>query len=375
MTNIGQIIKKLRKERNLTQEELAEQLNVTAQAVSKWENGTGLPDISQVVPLSNVFGVPTDVLFGTQNVNRDEEVERIIEEASAPQRRHYETEEEEFQVSVKEYETYIDALKIYPNSIPLLNAALGSGHNLARDYAERGDHERAAELRKECIRQGNVILNTSTDISMILNTHRWLVWTYCAMGDFVKAEEHAEKMPHGFGNESGMMKSWIKSASGDTDGEIEANCNNLAGIFSLLEDVIYYLGNDYFRKGQYEDAIRVYKTLDDLLPIIYGNEEYTPPFHTMFAGELIAGSYVMLGKYDEAVEWLWRQLEHIRKNAKHYNRSEPLETPLLRACTFRYFGESMNIRGHMDGLDRPEFAVLHDHPRYIELVETLASMD
>ena len=88
MTNIGQIIKQLRKERGLTQEELAEQLNVTAQAVSKWENGTGLPDISQVVPLSNVFGVPTDVLFGTQNVNRDEEVERIISEAEDMQRRH-----------------------------------------------------------------------------------------------------------------------------------------------------------------------------------------------------------------------------------------------------------------------------------------------
>ena len=107
---IGQTIKNLRKNRGLTQEELAEQLNVTAQAVSKWENGTGLPDISQVVPLSNVFCVPTDVLFGTQNVNRDEEVERIIEEASAPQRLHYETEEEQFQVSVKEYETYILSL-------------------------------------------------------------------------------------------------------------------------------------------------------------------------------------------------------------------------------------------------------------------------
>ena len=47
--NMGQIIKHLRKERNLTQEELAEQLNVSAQAISKWENGTSMPDISQVV--------------------------------------------------------------------------------------------------------------------------------------------------------------------------------------------------------------------------------------------------------------------------------------------------------------------------------------
>ena len=54
----------MRKERNLTQEELAEQLGVTFQAVSKWENDTGLPDISQVIPLATVFNVSTDVLFG-----------------------------------------------------------------------------------------------------------------------------------------------------------------------------------------------------------------------------------------------------------------------------------------------------------------------
>ncbi len=44
--SIGQTIKRLRKKRNLTQEELAEQLKVTSQAVSKWENETGMPDIS-----------------------------------------------------------------------------------------------------------------------------------------------------------------------------------------------------------------------------------------------------------------------------------------------------------------------------------------
>ena len=80
---MGQIIRKLRKERNLTQEELAEQLNITPQAISRWESETGMPDISQVVPLANVFGVSVDVLFGTDGVNGDEEVDAFITEVQS----------------------------------------------------------------------------------------------------------------------------------------------------------------------------------------------------------------------------------------------------------------------------------------------------
>ena len=78
---MGQIIRRLRKEKNFTQEELAQQLNVSNQAVSKWENGDCMPDISQIVPLSNVFGVTTDVLFGKDGTDGDEEVTRFIREA------------------------------------------------------------------------------------------------------------------------------------------------------------------------------------------------------------------------------------------------------------------------------------------------------
>lgn len=56
---MGQIIKRLRKERGLTQESLAERLGVTFQAVSKWETDAGMPDVSQIVPLANAFGVRT----------------------------------------------------------------------------------------------------------------------------------------------------------------------------------------------------------------------------------------------------------------------------------------------------------------------------
>ena len=72
-TPVGQTIRRLRKERGLTQEELAEQ-RVTAQAVSKWENETGMPDISQIVPLAGVFGVSTDVIFGLDTTTAGEDV-------------------------------------------------------------------------------------------------------------------------------------------------------------------------------------------------------------------------------------------------------------------------------------------------------------
>ena len=63
LQSIGQTIKKLRKERNLTQEELAEQLNVTAQAVSKWENGTSDPSTSNLFALAKLFGVSVEDLL------------------------------------------------------------------------------------------------------------------------------------------------------------------------------------------------------------------------------------------------------------------------------------------------------------------------
>ncbi len=64
MSMIGQTIKQLRGARGVTQEELAGALNVTYQAVSKWENETAQPDIMMMPALATYFGVSIDELFG-----------------------------------------------------------------------------------------------------------------------------------------------------------------------------------------------------------------------------------------------------------------------------------------------------------------------
>lgn len=64
MENLGKTITDYRKKLNLTQKELGEQLNVSPQAVSKWENGQAEPDASTIKKLCEIFKISTDELLG-----------------------------------------------------------------------------------------------------------------------------------------------------------------------------------------------------------------------------------------------------------------------------------------------------------------------
>ena len=62
----GQRITRLRKEKGLTQNDIAERVNVTSQAVSKWENDQATPDIDILVKLSEIYDISLDELFGKE---------------------------------------------------------------------------------------------------------------------------------------------------------------------------------------------------------------------------------------------------------------------------------------------------------------------
>ncbi|MDY0100608.1 MAG: helix-turn-helix transcriptional regulator [Bacilli bacterium] len=66
---LGQRISKLRKSKDLTQEQLGQKVGVTSQAVSKWENDTSAPDIMLLVDLANIFEVSVDELLGNIKIN------------------------------------------------------------------------------------------------------------------------------------------------------------------------------------------------------------------------------------------------------------------------------------------------------------------
>ena len=77
---IGAVIRKYRKEKEMTQEEMAGCLGVTASAVNKWENGNTLPDVALLAPVARLLGITTDTLLSYREKLTEREISATGEE-------------------------------------------------------------------------------------------------------------------------------------------------------------------------------------------------------------------------------------------------------------------------------------------------------
>lgn len=301
---MGQIIRRLRKERNLTQEELAEQLNITYQAVSRWENGGGMPDISQIVPLANVFGVTTDVLFNIAGTNAAEEAEKIVKEACAIEQ-YGKTE-----TYLASYDHMLEGLKAYPNNLILLCNCAGRGLSLCLPendylYAE----ERAAEIAAETERQAKLIINYSQNMSDIMRAHQILVFLYVSQGKYALAEEHACYFPVRSDFTLFSHLSLIDEAKGDTASVIAHLGEDNAYVLQTLEDNFARLGKAYYTDGQYERTAALCETWFTVMEAMFG--EKFPSFHDFDSGDLyllMAQAYLAMGENEKAMDSVERSV-------------------------------------------------------------------
>ncbi len=88
---IGQFIKTERQHRQLTQKELAELLSCTDKAVSRWETGKGIPDVSMLIPLSRALGVSVNELLLGERIEeemKEEKNEEVIITTMTEAKRH-----------------------------------------------------------------------------------------------------------------------------------------------------------------------------------------------------------------------------------------------------------------------------------------------
>ncbi len=77
---LGDKIRNLRKAANMTQEQLADRLGMSCQAVSRRENGTAYPDLELLTPLAEIFGVTSDFLLGIPEEKKEQEAKKLFTE-------------------------------------------------------------------------------------------------------------------------------------------------------------------------------------------------------------------------------------------------------------------------------------------------------
>ena len=129
--NVGQKIKQLRLENNLTQEELAEQLGVSFQSVSRWENSTTYPDITMLPIIANMFDVTIDYLLDMDSYKKKDEIDKILKQVDILFN----------EGKTKEREVILEnALKKYPNNFFDVGIAEGHAVSMAAGLASNGYH-------------------------------------------------------------------------------------------------------------------------------------------------------------------------------------------------------------------------------------------
>lgn len=187
---IGKTIKFYRKERELTQSELAELIGVSTQAISKWETEVGLPDISQIVPLSRVLEISTDKLLGVTDSLFEEQVAKIRSMIGGI---NFVSDVENAE---QRYELTCDFVEKYPDVPDVAVACLDSYIEL---FSKGRIELPNSEFLEQCERYAANIFRFETDTDRIYKTNYLMSRAYGLCGEDETSQSYLQNMPIYFG--------------------------------------------------------------------------------------------------------------------------------------------------------------------------------
>ena len=176
MLYIAENLKQLRKEKDLTQEDVAEMLHVSPQSVSKWERGETTPDITLLPALANLYKVSVDALIGMDRINDEQMKDNVF----ANGYKHLRTD-----ATAAAIDVFSEALKLYPDDEDYLSY-LAMAHALDDDAAQLPT---AIALCERILAEGRGLKTCHT-------TRAALCFIYQKAGEKEKALACARNLPH-----------------------------------------------------------------------------------------------------------------------------------------------------------------------------------
>lgn len=342
---IGDKIKTLRKQQNITQEKLADYLNISYQAVSKWENGLALPDISLIPALSNFFGVTSDFLLGIKADENEEKINKYYKQAMDCSH----TGEIE-----KGIEIIKEALNTYPNNSKLLSLLIGFLFGL---FCVNGQKD----LLKEIVAKSELVLQDSTNEEERIDVLEKLAYSYNLLEMQDKAIETANRLPDTVVNKQEVLSNILMPMSKRKEKQQECVfCN-----FEVMINHILWLGGISLGRKEFLKAIDIYSRVIILIENI-GNEGF---FLLRSAGAHngLAMAYSSTGDVDKAYENIDKVIkcyvgfEETLKSGKY-----SYKTPMLDTLVFSR--DNLHANSTVTEFEDWYAKIGHDYKNYFEAV-------
>ena len=296
---INEKIYELRRGKQMTQEQLANALGVTAPAVNKWEKGNSYPDITLLAPLARILDTTLDELLSFQRELTDREVLKL--EADLGKR----FEAEGYETALEACEKY---LKEYPNFLCLkfrVANLISSMLLICNVQGDRTDYQaRARELLEE------VAAGTRVDLAEAAKV--MLVGHYMGKKDFDKAEQILDGMPDLIYDKRDLYPSLylqqnkLDKAQKMFETELFQKLNRIILALNSLKGI-------YIRRGDRERA-KKYIDMGAELLTMFG-------LHHTTVCEQYLDFYMNSGDRSLALDWLERYLEEFDRISFDYSDS------------------------------------------------------
>lgn len=311
---LAENIKTFRKERKMTQEQLAEALGVTVGAVYKWEQDMSKPEISLIMEMADLFGTSTDVLLGYEwrTGNAGAALERIV---ALSKEKNYEEATIEAEKALKKYPNNFDV--VYQSALVYLAEG--------EDYQHREVYIRAVELLDHACEL--LSQNTDENISEV-SIRTQAAKAHLLLGNTDKALNILKKY-----NVCGVNNAMIGMVLGDYLHNADEAEKYLGKAFSSYVDDINFImvgyANVFFQRKDYQSAIDCFLWLRNTLRGIQPISELTwfDKYDCVLL-ETIAECYCFIGDFDNARSYLKEALE----KALRYDLAAPGEV-----CDMKFF--------------------------------------
>lgn len=357
---VGETIRRLRKEREITQEEFAEVLGVSCQSVSRWEKGTCYPDMELVPTIAGFFGISVDKLLGVDETVEKQAVERYRCDFQKA-------------ISVGKIEECIriarEGVAEFPNNYTILNSLMYALFVSGSDDADIPNwKENMEKYDGEIVALGERIMKYCPDVDLRMEATARLAFQHCEMGRKAMGRAIYETLPN---------MEWCRERSIWWALEEEEKLSHTRKYMLEAFDHIMDAMDHLMHLLPAEDAIKVldkFYALEDLM------EDNHPRFATWcnVDNHYLGGKFLLkLGREKEALEQLRIAAEAaIAKDNRP--AEEKIDSLLLGERTYKRVNcdtadsRPARIIFRDKNLAEPEFDTVREKPEFQEIIKMLS---